>query len=325
MVIQKIDSRCVSIVFQGPIVQVNDQNITLKAIMSAKRYFPDSPIILSTHDNQDFGEIEGVKIIYTRRYTGDFEDESKKISSNLNSMIETAKNGINQVKTEYAMKIRSDMIFKSDRLLRILVEKKLRPTSKYNISSMRIIFSNLTAVNPNYVLKLPHHPCDSFQAGKTVDLKELWNIPFISTAEINYFRYMTSHPTFFRKNLLKYRNEAWVWYHYIRNYLEFGFDNSHDCRLEVINESNEIMARNIRFFSLPQLGIKSAKNKYKLKSRAKMMTHLDWINICRVLGVPSDYKIDIDSIKVYLLRRLLFSSRIKKVYFSEIYNSQSEF
>ena len=308
-----ISSKDLTIVFQGPVFHKKGRNMTASAIKTARRYFPESTIVLSTQVSEDTSEIDCDVIVSVPLRIDGFENEGHTRVANINNMIATSKAGLEQVATKYAAKIRTDMQFKNGNFLRYLPYSTQNLRLSKTVGKGRILFSNLTAVNPNYLLKLPHHPCDNFQAGRTEDLLKLWTCPFVPVHEIQYFREHPAPATMSnRENLLRFRNEAWVWRNYIAPVMVQGFENSYDCRKEVIDESNELFARNAIFMSLHQLGVMCLKNSYPMTSRAKMMSHWDWADLCERERVPYRKIFDFESLRVRLFREVLRMTALEK-------------
>lgn len=112
-----IEGHEITFVVQGP-VQIFDgrdqpENATELCISSIRKYFPDSTILLSTWHEQDLSGLDFDELVEN-------EDPGPldygPIRGNINRQIVSTRNGLQNVKTKWAAKIRSDHFFQRDPL-----------------------------------------------------------------------------------------------------------------------------------------------------------------------------------------------------------------
>jgi len=115
-----------------------------------------------------------------------FRDGAK---SHANHMIEAAQNGLKLASREFVLRVRNDLLFKTDRI----IDKYLDLYSnhyrrgEYTFVDMPIMISSLYTLNPFAGGRLPFHYGDWFHFGKTVEVRELWDVPPVDLAFMTYY------------------------------------------------------------------------------------------------------------------------------------------
>lgn len=301
---------------QGPVFSRDPKTSTAVAIKSIKQHFKGSRVIFSTHDGQELDGLEADEVLVSPDPGFRFEDVSGRIKSNLSRQIVSARVGLEAVRTPYAVKTRSDLKFLNANLLRRLQETPGRPPSRWNLGESQLAVSNFTTVHPGYVLPLPHHPCDSLQAGLSEDLLKLWSCPLPPDSFYTFTdsRFANFHG-FSSQNRLQFRAEVWIWLNYVSGVLDFMPKHSLDSRPEIIAESLEVFARNLVVLSPRMLGVKHLKNKYSLRTRMKMMSHLDWVKVARASGVTPRILIDPAEVLLAVTKLLISLGNRERTFF----------
>ena len=106
----------ITFVFQGPII--NEDDATKKSFISVRKYFPDSKIILSTWKNSNFDNLDFDEKIETQDPGAEnYLYKNQKSFNNGNRMILSSYNGLINVKTKFAIKLRTDMYMQSNNLI----------------------------------------------------------------------------------------------------------------------------------------------------------------------------------------------------------------
>ena len=139
---EKISENEITFVIQGPIIKANDatnkssdfnrkfteghikeDDVTKKSCESIRKYFPKSKIILSTWENSNSEDlnidmkIESIDPGASNYY---YKDQKIKKLNNINRMLVSSYKGLISVKTKFSVKLRSDMYFQSNNLLKLL-------------------------------------------------------------------------------------------------------------------------------------------------------------------------------------------------------------
>jgi hypothetical protein len=99
------DHSDITFVVQGPIIP----DVTLSCLLSIRRNFPASPIILTTWKGHDASSLIFDELVYSDR-PGFFyySDRAGERQNNVNRQIVSTLAGLQRVKTEYVFKLRTD-------------------------------------------------------------------------------------------------------------------------------------------------------------------------------------------------------------------------
>lgn len=206
--------RCknLSIVLQGNCSKSNHSEVA-NILVSYRNIFPNAEIIfcISSSDFIDFNNsterncssflpemnnfchlvnLYADKIAYARfafSFPPIFRDGAK---SHPNHMIEAARNGLRLVSREYVLRVRNDLLFKSDNIIDKYVElyENVYTRGEYTIVDMPIMISSLYTLNPFSGVRLPFHYGDWFHFGRASDIQELWDLPFVDLTFITYYQ-----------------------------------------------------------------------------------------------------------------------------------------
>jgi hypothetical protein len=294
-------------VVQGPVLIKEGKNLASLCLESIRLNFPKSRIIFSTHKGMPTEGLQFDTLIVNE--TNDvqiIENDRVGNTMTMNLQASSTISGLAEVQTEYAVKIRSDMEVKNRNILRLLANRPRRDLiPNLTLTDELVIVLNWSTVNPTKYLKLPHHPSDHFFAGRTTDLKSIWNVP---KYPLEFMRWFESQPyptgAQHGDSLTRYRCETWIWMNFIKNSLAEPLDSSYTFSEKILDESIRFMFHNLEIVSARMAGVESLKNaEPRIGSRAKMVTHLDWVYLARKNGVETSLlRLDFDSIKVHFFR-----------------------
>ena len=116
---KKVLDRKISFVIQGPIHKEKD--ITKNCCKSIRKFFPESKIILSTWKGSNSEGLDIDEKIESDDPGSDiFYYNNHKLENNVNRMLRSSFNGLLAVKSEYSVKLRSDMYLQSNSLSNLL-------------------------------------------------------------------------------------------------------------------------------------------------------------------------------------------------------------
>ncbi|MGV2990255.1 WavE lipopolysaccharide synthesis family protein [Vibrio sp. E150_011] len=181
----RIESKDITFVIQGPIFP----DITANSIHSLRRLFKNSPIILSTWEGSDTRELDADMVLVNQdpgtTVIGYRQDDSP-MCININRQLRSTLSGLRQVKTQYAVKLRSDNIINDSRFVDEFFNYPKR-NAQYSIFNQRIITSTFYAKEQTKGISIPYFMSDFFHFGLTEDLLTLWDIeeflPFLYDKE----------------------------------------------------------------------------------------------------------------------------------------------
>lgn len=175
MVVNGIDTCDISIVVQGAI----DMTCTDKCLNLLRKSFPGAEIILSTWGNSVLAGLN-YDIVVINKDPGDLR--YRHFVDNTNRQIVSTKNGLMQCTKKYSLKIRTDCMVYSPKLLSYWNEYPKR-TSEYKWFSHKIILPTLYCkryLDQYSLIPTPFHYSDWLQFGLTKDVSKIWDIELIS-------------------------------------------------------------------------------------------------------------------------------------------------
>lgn len=285
----KIASKDVSVVVQG----YADEN-TRYTIESIRRYMPEATIILSTWKECDVRGL-AYDLLVVSEDPGAVDCsrwEEQTILNNGNRQIVSTKNGLDVVKTKYALKLRSDLILLGDGILSYFGLYEKERDLSYSLFGKRVIIGELFTrknfvyhrENRKYDVPKPFHPSDWFAFGLTEDLQRLFcNVSTIEEGEMA--NYLCKYPDRVIKNKYKYSwrycTEQHIFWAAVRKqFPNLQFKDWTDWNDENIEFSNNIMINNFMILNFCQHQILNIKYARKLflnsgvcYQEEKLMTH----------------------------------------------------
>lgn len=176
----KIENEEITFIVQGPV-----GTETKKCVNSIRENYPGSEIILSTWIGSD---IDLIKRMTMKNivYSTDPGDSGRmflnnKIFNNINRQLVSTKAGLSKVNTKYAVKTRTDFRFINSNLKDFL--------NKYEDfcinEEMRFVDKRILTLGADR--RFPFFIFDFCFAGKSSDLRLLFNIPLMDRADAQYF------------------------------------------------------------------------------------------------------------------------------------------
>jgi hypothetical protein len=168
----------ISFVVQGPIshesIPAENAFSTREVLMSIRKHYPYSEIILSTWKGSDISDLSYDKIVLNED-PGAFVVDGIKRPFNHNRLVISTSSGISVATKDFVVKTRTDILFESDNILNIL--PLITPIEgPYAIFNSYILSTNYYVRNPMRV-NLYFHPSDIILVGKIEDMKFFFSAP----------------------------------------------------------------------------------------------------------------------------------------------------
>lgn len=166
---------------------VSDSDSLTRCIQSINKHFPNSKIILSTWKGSDCKkyDIDNLVLSDDTKIVEYFYKNSN-ILNNINRQIISSKNGLKKSKTKYSVKLRTDIVFESNKLLKILGGLKANKCKHFDLKAEIITPVDL-CINPEKS-KLLFHFNDWVIGGLTEDVIKIFEIPLMSKKDLIYFK-----------------------------------------------------------------------------------------------------------------------------------------
>lgn len=311
----KINKNDITFIVQGAV----EPKKTKKCLKSIRRYFPASRIILSTWKGTDCSDLPYDKLILNEDPGFEYLDTNKKLKYNINRMFVSTQNGLRECNTKYAFKVRSDLVFHSDHILRYF-DKYPKYLEEFKVFKHKVIVGNLFSmkyeVGEDGKFLTPFHVSDFFQFGLTEDLQLLYDVPLVDLQDFS--RYFERHEKP-RKYPVKRYDETRLWRFPPEQYLnltlarrkqEIKFDTCLDYNEELMALYEKFVLSNYIILDYDQTKIKSQKFTFKLYASLNFLSETLWPGLYRNYVYESDYTDIVDSAfklgvdKRKLIRRL---------------------
>ena len=301
----KVDEENLTFVVQGPSVELNGKDLTLRLFSSIREWFPLSRILFSTWKNPNPNYLEFLdKIVINSDPGAEYFLDYPATLNNVNRQIVSTYQGLKSVETQYAIKVRSDLIFYNRKILKALQIDEIEGRNpKWSFLQRNVLVSNQTSINPRLCTPIPFHLCDWIHAGQTKDLLEIWSIPLMPSTDFRYFSKISRPEHVFDPYLSRFHPEVYITKSFVQKYISLDFEHSYDASEENIELSEKIIANNFIIKSNLQLGLKSQKYNKPYSVFLKMYTHKDWRKLAMREGMTlNPFEFDLVSIVRPLLK-----------------------
>tara|TARA_B100000035_G_scaffold315305_1_gene335089 strand:- start:19147 stop:20139 length:993 start_codon:yes stop_codon:yes gene_type:complete len=179
-----INDSDLTFVIQGA---VSDTQSLTRCIQSIKKYFFDSKIILSTWKGSDCSKYDIDNLVLSDDTNlVEFFYKNQNTLNNINRQIISTRNGLKKSNTKYSVKIRTDIVFKSNKLLKILGGLNTNTCKRFDLKSQIITPIDL-CLNPEKS-KLLYHFNDWIVGGLTEDILKIFDIPLMTKKDLIYYK-----------------------------------------------------------------------------------------------------------------------------------------
>ena len=195
---------------------------TLNCFKAVKKYFPQSPLILTTWKGENINNLRPYcdKIILTKLPPMPYSTCLKSCSwypkpNSYDLQQKCVSAGLKKCQTRYAVRLRTDFVLQNDTFLSnyqtYLAAFPSRLPS-YSLFQEKVLIYSLGTISP-YTKDLPliHHPSELFHFGLTSDLQKLWCNNKMPSKIAAYFS--NPSPKYPNPCLFNHRftPEQWIW------------------------------------------------------------------------------------------------------------------
>jgi hypothetical protein len=322
-----------TILIQGPYFEYNQYNSN-ENIKILKKSFPDAEILISTWKNENKFKLDANdKIIYNDD-PGTIIDNclgSITNGSNILRQITSVKNGLNQINTKYTLKIRSDTYFKSNKIIKLDLNKFIF-NERYKIFEERIVISTIGSLNQKNT-KILYNFSDWFNFGLTSDLKKIWNYAKVENEDINYFtKFKNKKKNIYGKNWdLKFTAEQFIFFKSISQFIEDKIEHAQDYSKKKLLSAEKYLINNLYLVDPDKVDFVFPKydsriNKFLNKSNTNLRNNEliflsysenDWLNIYNKKS--NNYKFSFNFKKSYFLLKFKIKNFIYKFLNSKLF------
>lgn len=283
-----INNNDITIVLQGSTLSEFEGKRCIEySVSSIRKILPDCKIILSTWEGEEIPEYiekQVDKIIYNKDpgfRTRDCKPDGK--PNNVNRQIVSTINGLKQVETKYAMKMRTDFVLMGKGFLKYF-DKYQKFDQDFQIFEKRVICIMLGSAHPyGKYWNLPFHVSDFCTFGLTTDLTNLYDIPLVTSEEFEWFiKHTEFMPNTYARN--KYDAEQSIWINCLtKNGVKVKCEYSTHINDEIAEQSDKCLANNFVPVAFSKFGIQPIKQGLKSKNWIKFYTEYftqkEWLQI----------------------------------------------
>lgn len=227
----------ITFVVQGPIAENTASNLE-----SIRNFYPRSKIILSTWPDQCLDGLQ-FDCVMINKDPGPVKTYSNH-GINTNRLIVSSINGLSNVKTKRAVKIRTDIGLTK-------YSTELFSESKGHFFNKKIVGLDLFFRNPFKSNKL-FHIGDLFMAGLTDDLKNLWSLPLVTDFDVK----SSFRTRIFNTLPVRVTAEQYLWLAFMnKNNSDAYLDFVEDIDLKRFVQSETSLALNFEVKTAEELGL----------------------------------------------------------------------
>ena len=270
-----INSKDISVVVQGAI----DKENTPKCLKSIRKYLPDAEIILSTWEGSNTEGLD-FDILLLNNDPGSFKMSPWEIN-NVKRQIFSTLQGLKNCSRKYALKIRSDILLTGDNFTKYFFFF-FSYNEEWHFLKKRIIIPSFLSRDPR-VWESPMCPSDWCSFGLLEDMLALWDVPFPTEEEENWFKYHKKDKNvkeYYYPLVARYNPEQFIWINFIKKYNKnIHVDNMFDINPDSIKETLLSYANNLVILSNKQFGIKLLKPRRKGGDSWHIITYNEFLNI----------------------------------------------
>lgn len=269
----------ITIVFQGAFsAHLGEDRFNFKEhLKHIRNILPGVKIFLSTWEGTYVPDkLRFDKVIFSKDPGGLAGIKHKEIdkANNINRQIITTLNGLKEVETTYAVKLRTDCFLEHADFIDYF--------KKFNKNDDRILSACFFTIDPYMYEHMPFHISDWFQFGRTENLLDYWNPPLMSKDDAMWYKenpYSENSGYFDKEFLAKFAVEQYIASNYAQ---KFGYETPrfhNDNRDEVLKSHNKFLAEKVIILDPWQIGLNFPKYNWAFGSKFASMNcimFLDW-------------------------------------------------
>jgi hypothetical protein len=280
-------------VIQGAIL-IDDEGVNQTQLLchSIRKYFPDAVIVLSTWTSQDVSGIYADKVVTQEDPGSGIRYSNLNELNNINRQILSSKLGLLAAQTDFAIKVRSDLLFHSNAIERLMRFSPTTPKNNLRIFERYVIVADRLTMSPMKKNNPVFHVTDMIQAGLASDLLKLWSIPLMGHKDETFYLHQTQEVLEAVKYYIpRYRTEQYYWVELVKEYLDYSLPSTLTSNNELPFTTEELFNSNLIPFRLPTLGVSIQKKTYHWTARDSWVssiyaqTFFDWFRVAKKLGV----------------------------------------
>lgn len=289
-----INPNDITFVIQGPLGTTIDKKVHLvdgkstqarvipekvieRAISNIRLLYPGAKILLSTWEGQDASDLDYDALHFSKDPGPNitrYERDDEPAYENMNRQIVSTINGLRQVKTKYAVKLRSDNILHSDKMLE-LYDYFPKRSEKFRFTKDRILSSNMWAQEYAGGFPMPYFVSDFFHFGRTEDLIDLWSVDLESDYTVRSS--LSGHRQYSEYPWPRICVEQKLFSSFLKKHTNIDFRHKHDIFRGNKTLSDHCIANNLIIVEAELLGLEVLeRTKQENDHSGRFYSHLRW-------------------------------------------------
>ncbi|ALA61026.1 WavE lipopolysaccharide synthesis family protein [Nitrospira moscoviensis] len=270
----------ITFVFQGPVLP--GAGGTAELVRLTRRAFPRSRCVLSTWTGADLSGVPFDRVVLSRDpggLPGIKARDGAGESNNVNRQLLSTRRGLEEVVTDYAVKIRTDCALEHAGFL--ATANRFLDAG----AGPRILAPSLFTIDPLMFEQMPYHVSDWFQFGPTPALQRYWSAPFMAEQDAVFYerRPHARHSTFMDR---RFRTRLAVEQYLAVQYAEpLGYpvpQYHNDIADSVMEGHRRFVARHWLIVDPWDLGLRFSKYHWAYRSgfqRLNCLLFVDWYGL----------------------------------------------
>ena len=263
----------ITVVVQGPVKTLvgknQDEGTTCQCLDSIRNYLPGAKIILSTWSGSDLSGLDYDEL-HINEDPGtnirEYKRDGSLVKMNNNRQIVSSLGGLQQVTTQYALKLRSDNYLKGNQFV-ALQKQYVKRSERYHFLKERVVVINTFTRQYHSGKRVAFHLSDFFHFGLTEDVLKIWNISLLQDLQYS------------KENEGKVQNRGFpqinidctqsFWLASLQKHdSKINLRYLYDCSAQILEQSNGYYANNLIVASPSKVGL-GLDNKFINPKRSK--------------------------------------------------------
>jgi hypothetical protein len=252
--------------------------ITQLSIQSVREYLPGAKVILSTWGGENVDSLDIDELVISEDPGANiiaYDFDGSPLKENNNRQIVAVTAGLKQVKTRYAIKLRSDNYLLHSGFIGWQKAYPKR-SDELALFNERVVVSHRLTKRFSDGYPIVRHLCDFFAYGLTEDLLKMWDVALLDNFPFDPNKLGKGQHMSAPNRILsaeQHFTSSWITKLNPRSvYLKGHFDYSDELNLEW----EHIVANNLVVIEANNLGLKTIGRLKSNKYRANEMSHAEW-------------------------------------------------
>lgn len=208
-------------------------------------------------------------------------------ANNANRQIITSAAGLKRVKTDFAMKLRTDAYLLNTKIVDVWAKFSGQPRGDFALTRERVLTLSYFTLHPRFDERMSFHVSDWFQLGLAEDLLKLWDLPFYDFATAIWYETRPHAEGSFpreREFRSRFAVEQWNNLNFIAKDRPFPIQYHNEISEDITLAYEQYIADNFVILHPDDVGFTMPKHKWVFRHaylNAICYSHLDWVYLAK--------------------------------------------